>query len=79
MIVETPSPEMEEVPGAVSIRITVEKPPMGVSISTEYLAADGSQLRQDQHFIVNKGFESTGTAQLVPAADKPVAEVGLFW
>lgn len=60
---------MEDVAGAVSVVITVMKPPMGTSISTEFFDADGKQLRQDQHFIMTKGFEMVGTAELVFEGD----------
>lgn len=68
MKIETCSPEMEEVPGADSARITITKVPCGTAYSTEFFNAEGVSLRQDQHVVVDK-LEliitgSAGSAQL---------------
>lgn len=50
----TASPEMEDVPGSDSVRILITKVPCGIAYSTEFFAADGSLLRQDQHIAVDR-------------------------
>lgn len=54
MKIVTCSPEMEDVPGSDNVRVLITKVPCGTCYSTEFFAADGTLLRQDQHVLVDK-------------------------
>lgn len=63
MIINTPSPDLNDVPGAMVARVMVSRAPCGMFYSTEFFDADGGLIRQDQHGVVDEMPALFGAAQ----------------
>jgi hypothetical protein len=63
-MIQTESPELDDVAGAESVTVVITKVPCGKCFTTMFSAADGEVVRQDQHVIVDRGLIAGGVINL---------------